>query len=392
MNQKIVISSNSAWSIHNYRSGLIKALIDQGYQVTAVAPEDDYAKRIRALGCGFIALPMDNHGTNPGRDLLLLSRYVRLLLAERPLVYLGYTVKPNVYGSMAAHMVRVPVVNNIAGLGATFVERNLLTRIVRGLYRCGLFRSHRVFFQNREDQEMFIESGVVRRGASDRLPGSGIDLTRYQPDTSIAPDSSCFRFLLVSRMLRYKGIVEYVEAARIIRKSHPNAVFQLLGFVDKGDKNAITIEELKAWEADGAIQYLGDTDDVSPYLAKADCVVLPSFYREGVPRSLLEAAAMARPIITTDNIGCREVVDDCVNGYVCMPKDVKDLAEKMMKMIKLPHAERIEMGKAGRRKVEFEFDEKLVIQKYLDVIRDIPRNSARGAAAGKPYAPIAENE
>ncbi|MGH8809512.1 MAG: glycosyltransferase, partial [Noviherbaspirillum sp.] len=184
MNRKIIISSNTAWSIHNFRSGLIKALIDHGYHVTAVAPDDGYSHRIRNLGCRFIALPMDNHGTHPGRDLLLLARYVRLLQAEQPCVYLGYTIKPNVYGSLAASSLGIPVVNNIAGLGFTFVENSFLTRIVRALYKCGLYWSDRVFFQNEDDRALFIKSGLIRAGVSDRLPGSGIDLSRYLPRAS----------------------------------------------------------------------------------------------------------------------------------------------------------------------------------------------------------------
>lgn len=392
MNQNIIISSNSAWSLHNYRSGLIKALLENGYNVTAVAPDDDFSGRVRDVGARFVSLPMDNHGTNPGQDLLLLARYLRLFLVEKPIVYLGYTVKPNIYGSIAAHLAGIPVVNNIGGLGATFVERSLLTRIVKGLYRCGLYRSDRVFFQNREDQEMFVKGRVVRASAVDRLPGSGIDLARYRPKTRKCGDDGSFRFLLVSRMLRYKGIVEYVDAARMLRNRFPRAVFDLLGFVDEGDKNSITIEELRAWESEGLVRYLGETDDVASYLSNADCVVLPSYYREGVPRSLLEAAAMARPIITTDTVGCREVVDDSVNGYVCAPRDAADLAEKMTRMLMLTTEERMAMGQSGRRKMEYEFDEKLVIHRYLEVIKGISGRDEKYGKTAKTYSPVVENE
>lgn len=370
MNKKIVISVNTAWNIYNFRSGLIKALMHHGYQVVAVAPSDEYAPRLRQLGCRFISIPMDGNGTHPGRDLSLLMNYVRVLRAERPLAYLGYTVKPNVYGSMAAHMLRIPVINNIAGLGTTFINSSFLTKVVRTLYRVALHRSRRIFFQNADDQDLFIRSGLVRAGSTDRVPGSGMDLGHFQPVPPRPLEGRSFAFLLVSRMLKDKGVEEYVEAARRIRQHYPAVEFQLLGFVDAANANSIPMERIRAWESEGLVRYLGKTDDVRPYLSGADCVVLPS-YREGVPRSLLEAAAMARPIVATDVVGCRDVVEHDVNGLLCKPKDAGDLAEKMRHMLCLSVERRLEMGRAGRQKVEREFDEKLVIQKYLNALGDI---------------------
>ncbi|HZW12290.1 MAG TPA: glycosyltransferase family 4 protein [Noviherbaspirillum sp.] len=376
MSQKIVISINTAWNIYNFRSGLIKALMSHGYQVVAVAPGDEYADRLKDLGCRFINIPMDNNGTHPGRDLSLLMRYIRVLRSERPLAYLGYTVKPNVYGSLAAHMLRIPVINNIAGLGTTFINSSFLTHIVRTLYRVSLRRSRRIFFQNADDQALFIRTGLVMPEKTDRLPGSGMDLTRFQPVQSLPLPGRPFVFLLVSRMLKDKGVEEFVEAARLVQKQHPSIRFQLLGFVDEANSNSIPLERLKGWENEGIIRYLGKTDDVRPHLAQADCIVLPS-YREGVPRSLLEAAAMGRPIIATNVVGCRDVVDDNVNGLLCRPKDARDLADKMTQMINFSPERRLEMGRAGRQKVETEFDEKLVIQKYLNTIADIATAKAR---------------
>jgi glycosyltransferase involved in cell wall biosynthesis len=389
MNRRVLISSNTAWSIHNFRSGLIRTMIDQGYHVTAVAPDDDYSQRVRALGCDFVSLPMDNHGTNPVRDLRLLGRYVSLLQAVRPAVYLGYTVKPNVYGSMAAHLLGIPAINNIAGLGTAFVDDNLVTRIVRGLYKCALHRSRHIFFQNADDRELFIRARLVPAERTERLPGSGIDLSRYRPDPPAAarPSPRPFRFLLLARLLKYKGVMEYAEAARMVRRQCADTEFQLLGFLDEENPNAVSSETIKGWEEEGLIRYLGETDDVLPFLADADCIVLPS-YREGVPRTLLEAAAMARPIVATDATGCRDVVDDGVNGFLCPVRDAAGLAEKLMRMLRLPAERRLEMGWAGRRKVESEFDERIVIQKYLDAVKDIADAPAGGPArdAGKAVA------
>ncbi|HJV74813.1 MAG TPA: glycosyltransferase family 4 protein [Noviherbaspirillum sp.] len=374
MNQKIVISINTAWNIYNFRAGLVRALINQGYEVIAVAPDDEYSHRLEALGCRFIRMPMESNGTNPKQDFSLLMRYLRVLREERPLAFLGYTVKPNVYGSLAAHALRIPVINNIAGLGTAFINNNFLTRIVKLLYRISLHRSRRIFFQNGEDQSLFIESGLVRPECTDRIPGSGMDLSHFRPPSTASGPGQPFVFLLVARMLKDKGVEEFVEAARVARHQMGAASFQLLGFVDPANPNSISMERIKSWESEGVIRYLGKTDDVRPYLSEADCVVLPS-YREGVPRSLLEAAAMARPLIATNVAGCRDVVDHNVNGLLCRARDANDLAEKMVHMFYLPLERRLQMGQAGRRKIEREFDEKLVIQKYLEMIAEIANAS-----------------
>jgi glycosyltransferase involved in cell wall biosynthesis len=374
MKHKVVISINSAWNIYNFRSGLVKALVDHGYDVVAIAPKDDYVPRLKSLGCTYVELPMDCNGTNPVRDLMLFFRYMALLRSIRPQAFLGYTIKPNVYGSLAAQTLRVPVITNIAGLGATFIKDSYLTKIVRGLYKVALKRSHHVFFQNADDRDLFVRSGLARGEASSLLPGSGIDISRYPAEPSIALEERRFRFLFVGRMLRDKGVEELVNAMRILRHQGELAECQLLGFVDRANANAVSAEQISAWEKEGLVTYLGKTDDVRPYIAQADCVVLPS-YREGVPRSLLEAAAMARPIIATDVVGCREAVDDGLNGFLCQVKDASDLAAKMAQMIALTPDRRVAMGMAGRRKVETEFDEQIVIKRYLDSLAEISLTS-----------------
>ncbi len=389
---KILICLNTAWNLLNFRGGLIRALVAQGYEVVAVAPNDSYAPRLAALGCRFVPLPMDNQGTHPGRDAVLLWRFVRLLMRERPDVYLGYTVKPNVYGSLAARFLNITVVNNIAGLGAVFIKQGWLVRVVRKLYSVALARSAKVFFQNDDDRQLFIAGGLVRAEVTALLPGSGIDLARFAvPDVmasearqswsaeymdchgASAPrndDSTGFRFLLIARMLWDKGVGEYVEAAKLIHERWPQAECCLLGFVDAQNPTAISAAQMQAWVAQGVVKYLGVSDDVRVEIAAADCIVLPS-YREGTPRTLLEAAAMGRPIITTDAVGCREVVDDGINGLLCKVQDANDLADKMAQMLSLSQAQRTEMGLRGRAKMEAEFDEQIVIAKYLDVISEL---------------------
>jgi glycosyltransferase involved in cell wall biosynthesis len=369
---KIIICLNTAWNLVNFRAGLIRALVAAGYDVVAVAPADKYSPGLKALGCRFVPLHMENGGTNPVQDAMLTLRFARLFSYEKPDVYLGYTVKPNVYGSLAARMMRIPVINNIAGLGAVFIKDGWLVRVVRWLYRMALKRSAKVFFQNDDDRRLFVSGGLVRAEVTGLLPGSGIDLNRFTPalTPAVLDVNSKFRFLLIARMLRDKGVGEYVEAAKLLRQGWPQAEFCLLGFVDVQNPAAISRVEMDAWVAEGVVSYLGVSDDVRTQLATADCVVLPS-YREGTPRTLLEAAAMARPIITTDAVGCREVVDDGVNGYLCKVRDAGDLAAKMEQMLSLSPKQRTEMGLRGRAKMVAEFDEQIVIEKYLAAIEEI---------------------
>ena len=383
---KVLIALNTAWNLLNFRAGLIRSLVAEGYEVVTVAPNDEYAPRLAELGCRFVALPMDNKGTHPGRDLLLFFRILKLLRRERPDIFLGYTVKPNVYGSLAARVLGIPVVNNIAGLGTVFIRDSWLTRLVRLLYKTALSRSHHVFFQNDEDMQMFVEYGLVASVKVSRLPGSGVDLRRFSPVANLdaltpSPSPASVRgaicFLLVARLLWDKGVGEYVEAARMVRRQYPAATFQILGFLDVKNPTAVSSADMDDWVREGVVEYLGVADDVKPYLVVADCVVLPS-YREGVPRSLLEAAAMGRPIVTTDAVGCRDAVDDGVNGLLCRVRDANDLAEKMKRIIEMTPSELEQMGNAGRKKMELEFDEKIVIERYLRVIEQIALSRVSG--------------
>jgi glycosyltransferase involved in cell wall biosynthesis len=350
----------------NFRAGLIASLRERGYRVVALAPPDEYSDRLAGIGAEFEPIAMDKQGVSPVRDLLLFARYWRALRRLRPDVFLGYTAKPNVYGSLAAHALGIKVINNVAGLGTAFIREGLLTKIVTTLYRRAFRRSATIFFQNGEDLRLFVGSGIVDPAKARLLPGSGIDLARFAP----APARSCdgeFRFLLVARLLWDKGVREYVEAARLVRAAAPHARFQILGFLDVENRTAVPRADVEGWVKEGLIDYLGQADDVRPFLAQADTVVLPS-YREGLPRVLLEGSAMAKPLIATDVPGCRDVLQEGVNGYLCAARDPQSLASAMLKMLSLAPAQRRELGLAARRKVEAEFDERLVAERYLEAI------------------------
>lgn len=375
---KVVISVNTAWNLWNFRAGLIRALIEEGHEVIAIAPNDEYAERVSSLGCNFIALPMDNKGTNPFKDAVLLWRYWRLLYSLRPDVFLGFTVKPNIYGSLAARIFGISVINNIAGLGSVFNKNNWLTVLVQLLYRLALSRSTKIFFQNQDDLVAFVDHGFVNPNLAERLPGSGVNLEKFKPQNSNRNDTQV-KFLLVARMLWEKGVGEYVQAADELIQKNPNARFSLLGFLDVKNPNAISRDQMDVWINNNNIDYLGMSDDVQNVMSQYDVIVLPSKYKEGTPRSLLEAAAMAKPIVTTNTPGCRDVVDDGVTGFLCVPGDANDLSRAMGLILNMTPDERRAMGYRGRLKAESMFDERLVIKKYLQSISNpqLPNNTRR---------------
>lgn len=367
MRGTVAISINASWNVVNFRRGLVEALRREGWRVVALAPTDAWSPRLAEIGAEHVPIAIDSLGLSPLRDLALLWRYRRTLGRLRPDVFLGYTAKPNVWGSLAAGSLGIPVVNNISGLGTAFIEPGPLRRLVSALYRMALRRSATVFFQNPEDLQLFRRQRLVRAEQARLLPGSGVDLDRFRPPD--ARRSGPFAFLFVGRLLWQKGVREYVEAARIVRRDHPDVRFGMLGFLDAPNRSAVARDEVEAWRAEGLIDYLGHADDVRPHLAAADCLVLPS-YREGLPRSLLEGAAMARPLIAADVPGCRHVVEHAVSGLLCAPRDPAALAAAMLRMIGLSEAERAAMGAAGRARVERDFAEGTVIDAYLDAIAD----------------------
>ena len=335
-----------------------------------IAPQDPAADaRMRELGVERISITIDRAGLNPVADLRLLLKYRSLLKRLRPAAYLSYTIKPNVYGSFAAASLGIPALPNVSGLGTAFIQGGGLQALVTRLYRIGFARAAAVFFQNQEDSALFIHRGIVKSDQARVLPGSGVDLDFFLP--APLPDFPP-TFLFIGRLLRDKGVIEFVDAARLLRLDYPNARFQLLGAVDEGNRSAIHQKDLDSWASQGLIELLGTTDDVRPFIAAATAVVLPS-YREGLPRSLLEAAAMARPLIASDVPGCRDVVENGINGFLCHVKDPPSLADAMRRLLRLRPAQLLAMGEAGRRRVQDRFSEAFVIRDYLNVLASLER-------------------
>ena len=367
---RVAIVINTSWNIWNFRRGLVRALQAAGHEVLAIAPPDAYSGRLETeLGCRYVPIRMENKGTNPVKDAALTGRFYRLYRRERPDVVLHYTIKPNIYGGIAARLAGIPSVNNVSGLGTVFLVRNLVSRVALGLYRFAFRFPARVFFQNADDRQLFLDNGLVAERITDLVPGSGIDTRKFRPAAAFGRRQP-FVFLMIARVLYEKGVAEYFEAARLVRAAVPGTRVQLLGGVDESGGVGVKRAVLDEWLAAGHVEYLGTSDDVAAHLAQADCVVLPS-YREGTPKTLLEAAAMGKPLVTTDVPGCRETVQNGVNGLLCEVRNAPDLAAKMRQILALPDEALQVMGRASRRLAEEKFDERLVLEKYLRVVEEV---------------------
>ncbi|MCG3674649.1 glycosyltransferase family 4 protein [Aliarcobacter butzleri] len=362
MNKKIVICVNTSWNIYNFRLNLARAIKKSGYEVILVAPYDKYSEILKQE-FEYHDIYISNKGTNPKEDLKTLIEFYKLYKKIKPDIVLNYTIKPNIYGNIACKLLGINTINNISGLGTVFINENLVTKIAKFLYKFSLKTSSKVFFQNNEDKELFIKNKLISKNKCDVLPGSGVDTDKFSPIIYNKKDN-IFRFLVIARVLWDKGIAEYVKAAEELKNKYQNIEFQILGSLDAVNKTAVPKEIVDNWVDKKIINYLGTTDNVQDIIKQADCVVLPS-YREGTPRTLLESASMAKPIITTNAVGCKDVVDDNINGFLCDVKSIESLKNAMEKMFLLDKNERDQMGISGRKKILKEYDEKIVINKYL---------------------------
>ncbi len=343
--------------------------MDKGNEVITIAPKDAYTYKLLALGCRHIPVKMDSRGANPIKDFLLILELYGIYKKVKPDVILHYTIKPNIYGTIAASLLRIPVINNVCGLGTMFLKDNLVSRVAILLYRIAFRFPKKIFFQNEDDQNLFLTRRIVSKKVSDLLPGSGINTNEFISIPQ-SGNNQPFTFLLISRLIYDKGIIEYIEAIDQLKKEGVDAKFQLLGQIDEKHKRGIPASKIQDWIEKNQVEYLGMTEDVRSYIQNADCVVLPS-YREGTPKTLLEAASMAKPIVTTNVPGCNNVVRHGENGFLCKVKDAEDLAEKMKSILILPETQRRKMGDNGRSYIIKNFDESIVIDRYMESIKNI---------------------
>lgn len=363
---------NTSWNIYNFRMSLVKSLLTEGHEVHTIAPKDEFTHHLQEAGCIHHAVKMDSRGANPIKDAALIAELFFKYRQIKPDIILHYTIKPNIYGTLAAAMLRIPVINNVCGLGTVFLKDNLVSAIAILLYKISFRFAQKVFFQNPEDLKLFVNKRMVNAGAVDLVPGSGIDLQKFQPVPFRR--NKTFTFLLISRLITDKGVLDYIEAVKQLQKAGLNARFQVLGQLDPEHKRGIQVSVIREWIDHNIIEYLGTTRDVRKHIHDADCIVLPS-YREGTPRTLLEAASSAKPIIATDVPGCNHVVIDQYNGFLCRMKDSADLAAKMSDLAASPDEKLAEFGRNGRLKMEAEYDENLVINKYLRALKAFKKAS-----------------
>jgi glycosyltransferase involved in cell wall biosynthesis len=350
----------------------IHALQADGHEIHTIAPVDSYTNKLKEAGCIHHKVRMDSRGANPLKDFALIVELGWIYNKVKPDIILHYTIKPNVYGTLAATILKIPVINNVCGLGTVFLKKNITSAIAIGLYRLSFRFAQKVFFQNPEDKELFISKKLVTEKAADLVQGSGIDTDHFSASNFTRNDQ--FTFLLISRLITDKGILEYISAIKKLKEKGRPFKFQLLGAADPKHSRGIQESIIKGWIDSNIVEYLGTTDDVRPFINSADCIVLPS-YREGTPRTLLEAASSAKPIIATDVPGCHQVVQHGFNGFLCKLKDVDDLATKMEDMEQLSDQSLKLFGENGREKVKVSYNEKLVIDKYVNTIRSFQKAS-----------------
>lgn len=362
----IVFCCNSLWGLVNFRGRVIRALVDDGHRVVLVGVADVPLSRVAETGATFIEWQVAARGANPLREFAALWGLVRLYRTIKPEIAFHFTVKPVLYGTVAARLVGARAISVITGLGYLFLSAGPRLWFAHALYQLTLGHSRELWFLNSEDRSIFEQAGLTKGKQVETLPGEGIDI-RHFAATPLPPATHTFVFLMMARLLRDKGVMEFAEAARSVRRRHPQARFRLLGPSYDANDMSVPITIVRAWEEEGILEYLGATDDVRPAIAACHCVVLPS-YREGMPRVLMEAAAMARPVIATDVTGCRDAVVAGVTGLLCAPRDSASLAAACEMMIAMtPDALSIMAGQA-RRTAEERFDDAAIISRYRDVV------------------------
>lgn len=364
MEKRVLILSNHFITLYNFRKELIKKLIEEGHEVFISVPMSSENNFFSNLGCKIIETPVDRRGINPIKDLNLIVNYIKIMKRIQPDIIFSYTIKPNIYGSIASNITKYKQVSNITGTGATFLNRNFVSGVAKMLYKISLKRSHKVFFQNTGDKDYFVENDMVKENYS-MLPGSGVNLEQYKLNE--LPLDNQVNFIFIGRVMELKGIDQYLESAKQIKEIFPNTNFYIAGFIEEDRYKAIIDE----YHSKGIVDYIGFQKDISSWIQRCHCTILPSYGGEGVPNVLLESAAMGRACIASKISGSQDVIDEGETGFLFEPGNTKELTKKIKKFIELDYKGKKKMGQAGRKKVEREFDRQLVIDAYLTEIQNL---------------------
>lgn len=373
MLRSIVLIENNILATNTIRKRLTLSLIEYGYDITVLTTgTEQELNQARQNGISVIDV-------KAGHERLLdIYQYIKNLKKAlqkiQPDLILTFTFRANIWGNFVARLLKIPVISNITGIGPLFESEKISYKIARVLLRLSLTKTKWVFFQNKDDRDLFLEHKFVKNTKIEIIPGSGVDTEFFAPGNNGIKDNEKkdFSFLFIGRLIKDKGVNEFVLAAQMVKKEFPRAIFSIVGpFWEQNLKsNRITKAELNCWIEKDIIIYEGNADDVRPYIDDADCIVLPS-YREGMSNVLLEAGSMAKPCIATNVTGCKEIVEDGITGFLCNPKDANDLAEKMKAMIRLDAKKREEMGIAARKKIKAQFEKQRVIDAYVKAIKKI---------------------
>lgn len=365
VNKKIMMLVNHDIVIYNFRLELVERLINDGYEVYISSPYGERIDDLIELGCRYYPVNIDRHGINLFYEVKLIRYYRKILRKVHPLVVLSYTIKPNLYGGMAAKAFRIPYIANITGLGTAVENKGIIQKLIIMLYKIAFSRIHCVFFQNSENRQFFVDHGIVPK-KHQIIPGSGVNLERF---TLLPyPNNNTVEFAFISRIMKEKGIEQYLQAATYIRNKYSYTRFHICGFCEDDYENV-----LNEYEKEGIIIYHGMVRDIKEILKEIHCTILPSYF-EGMSNALLESAASGRPIIATMIAGCQETFDENISGFGVEVRNLKDLIDKIEKFLKLSDNERKEMGIQARRKMEKEFDRQIVVNEYIKQIHYIEEN------------------
>lgn len=362
MKKKILFLVNHEIVIYNFRKEIVERFIKEGFEVIVSSPSGDKIDELVKMGCIHEEIEMDRHGINISENYKLYKTYLRLLKKIKPDIILGFTIKPNIFGALAAKRLKIPFVANITGLGSAVENPGIMQKITVLLYKFAFTNIQTVFFQNEDNRQFFVDKNIAIHKHK-MLPGSGVNLNQFLPLGY--PPKDTIEFVFISRIMKEKGIDQYLEAAEFITKKYSNIKFHICGFCEEEYESI-----LEEYQNKGFVTYHGMIRDVREILRITHCTVHPTYYPEGLSNVLLESAGCERPLITTNRSGTREVVDEGVNGLLIEPKNSKDLIKKIEKFITLPYEEKINMGKAGRKKVELEFNREIVVEKYLKEVSE----------------------
>ena len=369
IDKKVIIIYNAAHHVLLFKKELIETIKKNGFQIIVLASKDNYVEKLKVIVDEFHEIKLDSSGINPFKDSYLIYQLYTLIKKIKPYAIFNFTIKPVIYGTLAAKLAKgIPVVNTITGLGTAFLSEGLANKVAKLLYKYTFNNSHLIFFQNQDDQKFFKEINIIKKDNTQLIPGSGVDLEKFKPVIKTKSDN--IKILFIGRIIADKGIYELIEAASIIKKEYSNITFILLGMVGVKNRTSITKNEVDDWVDNGLIEYISFKDDVRNFISDSDLIVLPS-YREGTPKTLLEAASMGRPIIATDVPGCREVVIHEKNGFLCQVKNPESLGNEIKRFIELDYQSKLEMGLKSRELAELKFDINNVNNYYIQSLKNI---------------------